>query len=167
MLFSWLHRRRNILKRMIRSEVTTVSVSGKTYGSVSQAFQYTSSGALSKIFVHLPCVDSNCNTRTQLNIMFHVKSVVAFYVKARIFLVRFLTMRSAFHVLHPWASEEFFPGSTKEFFQNFSTGRVKNGEICFFPLETKKTTFFLKSSKPGWSKAPVGRPCLHQDCFFL
>ena len=30
---------------------------------------------------------------------------------------------------------------TRGFFQNFSRG-TKSGEICFFPLKTKKTTFF-------------------------
>jgi len=32
-------------------------------------------------------------------------------------------------------------GCTRGFFQNFSVG-VESGEICFFLLETKKTTFF-------------------------
>ena len=32
-------------------------------------------------------------------------------------------------------------GATKGFFQNFCRGD-QSGEICFFPLETKKTTFF-------------------------
>ena len=31
---------------------------------------------------------------------------------------------------------------TKGFFQNFSRGGGKSGEICFFPLKNKKTTIF-------------------------
>jgi len=31
---------------------------------------------------------------------------------------------------------------TRGFFQNFSSGWVKNSEIWFFPLETKKTSLF-------------------------
>jgi len=48
----------------------------------------------------------------------------------------------------PWAPEEFFPGGPIVDFSrgsqnDFSRG-AKNGDISFFPLETKKTTFLLK-----------------------
>jgi len=32
-------------------------------------------------------------------------------------------------------------GGKRVFFQNFSARGGKSGEICFFPLETAKTTF--------------------------
>jgi len=35
-------------------------------------------------------------------------------------------------------------------------GVAKIGKICFFPLETKKTTFFAKISKIQWG-------CHHSD----
>ena len=60
--------------------------------------------------------------------------------------------------LQSWVSEGFFPGGdNRELFQIFSRG-VKSGEICFFPLKTKKTTFFIliKFSKYREGKAP---PC--------
>jgi len=47
-----------------------------------------------------------------------------------------------------WASEGFFPGgATRGFFQNFSMREAKSGEIVFFPLETKKSTFFAENFK--------------------
>jgi len=56
--------------------------------------------------------------------------------------------------LGSWASEEFLPGgSTWRFFQNFSRGD-KICEICFFPLETKKTTFFAKIFKIQEGQVP-------------
>ena len=72
----------------------------------------------------------------------------------------------------PWASEVFFPGgrANSGVFQKepkgFSRGG-KTGEISFFPLETKKATFFAKNiigkrqifqpwaPKPPW---PLSRP---------
>jgi len=47
----------------------------------------------------------------------------------------------------PWAPEGFFPGGPMDFCRgsqnDFSRG-AENGDISFFPLETKKTTFLLK-----------------------
>jgi len=42
----------------------------------------------------------------------------------------------------PWASEGIF--SLRDFrdFSKIFPGDAKSGEICFFPLKTKKTTFF-------------------------
>ena len=45
----------------------------------------------------------------------------------------------------PWASEGFFPGGDHQgIFPKFFQGGEKSGEIGFFPLETKKTIFFMK-----------------------
>jgi len=44
------------------------------------------------------------------------------------------------------ASKAFSRGATRVFFQNISRG-TKSGEICFFPLETKKTTLFVENFK--------------------
>jgi len=57
-----------------------------------------------------------------------------------------------------WALEEFFPGGGElGDFSKIIPGGAKSGEICFLPLETKKTTFFLlKFSKSRGAKAP---PC--------
>ena len=52
-----------------------------------------------------------------------------------------------YQVLQSWASEGFFPeGGTRGFFQKFLWG-AKSGVICFFPLETVKTTFFAEILK--------------------
>ena len=47
------------------------------------------------------------------------------------------------HYSCSWASEGFFPGEggTRVFFQNFSRG-AKSGEIWFFTVQIKETTFF-------------------------
>jgi len=37
--------------------------------------------------------------------------------------------------------KDFSREATRRFFQNFSRGAAKSGEICFFPLENKKTAF--------------------------
>jgi len=47
----------------------------------------------------------------------------------------------------------FSRGDTRWFFQNFYRG-AKSGEICFFPLETKKTTFFAKMFKIQGGQGP-------------
>ena len=47
-------------------------------------------------------------------------------------------------------------GDLSEF---FSRG-AKSGEIYFFPLKTKKTTFFAKNFKIQGFKSPFRRPCL-------
>jgi len=59
-------------------------------------------------------------------------------------------------VLCPWASKGFFPGGgSRGFFQNISRG-AKSGEIYFFPLKTRKTTFFCwKCQNPVGVKAPT------------
>jgi len=46
-----------------------------------------------------------------------------------------------------WASEGFFQGEPLGFFSKIFLGGAKSGNICFFPLETKKTTFFAKIFK--------------------
>ena len=55
----------------------------------------------------------------------------------------------------------FSRGGTCGFFQNLSMG-AKSGEICFFPLETKKTTFFcwnFQNPRGGQDPpAPFGGP---------
>ena len=48
-----------------------------------------------------------------------------------------------------WSSEGFFQiGATGGFFLNFPGG-AKSGEIWFFPLRTKESTFFWKFQLPG------------------
>jgi len=42
----------------------------------------------------------------------------------------------------------FSRGAIRGFFQNFSRGWAKSGEICFFPLENNQTTFFAEISLP-------------------
>jgi len=49
---------------------------------------------------------------------------------------------------------DFFQGWTKGLFLNFSRG-AKSVKICFFPLETKKTTFFDKNFKIQGALAPL------------
>jgi len=58
-----------------------------------------------------------------------------------------------------------FPGGvTTGFFQNFP-GDGKSGEICFFPLKTKKTTFFAKKFKiQGGKSSPA--PTLRRPWIF-
>jgi len=41
-----------------------------------------------------------------------------------------------------WVSEGFFPGGAPEDFSRFFPGGAKSGEIYFFSLKTKETTFF-------------------------
>jgi len=43
---------------------------------------------------------------------------------------------------------------------DFSRGGAKSGEIWFFPLETRKTTFLLKISKSRRAWPPFRHPCL-------
>jgi len=51
-------------------------------------------------------------------------------------------------------------------FKKFLWGVAKSGEICFFPLETMKTTFFVailkiqggQSSTPALLPAPMANP---------
>ena len=47
-------------------------------------------------------------------------------------------------LLQSWESEGFFPGGALGDFSKIFPGGAGNGEICFFPLKTKKTTFFAK-----------------------
>jgi len=54
----------------------------------------------------------------------------------------------------------FSKGGARGFFQNFSRD-AKSGEICFYPLETKKATFllkFLKSREGQGTPAPPPLP---------
>ena len=63
-------------------------------------------------------------------------------------------------------------GRLEGFFPVRSTGGVfqgrKSGEICFFPLKTKKTTVFAKKFKFqgtfGTSLPPFRRPRIHTVC---
>jgi len=57
-----------------------------------------------------------------------------------------------------WASEGFFPGV--DFSKIFLRG-CKSGQICFFPLETKKTTFFCWNLQhPGGPRPSPSMPML-------
>ena len=47
-----------------------------------------------------------------------------------------------------WASEEFFPGGTRGFFQNL-LGGAKSGEICFSRSKLRKQPFCLNFQNPG------------------
>jgi len=51
-------------------------------------------------------------------------------------------------------------GGKRGFFQNFSARGGKSGEICFFPLETAKTTFLCCNfQNPGVEpRSPFRRP---------
>jgi len=67
-----------------------------------------------------------------------------------------------FRCLIAWASEGFFSGRglywiARKFFQ----GGAKSGEICFFLLETKKTTFFAEIFKV--QVGPKSSPALLSD----
>ena len=60
---------------------------------------------------------------------------------------------------HAWASEGFFPGGTTKRFSKIFPWGAKSGEICFFPLEIKKTTFFgWNFQNPGGSRPPPAPP---------
>ena len=60
------------------------------------------------------------------------------------------------HARHGRRKHFFQGGATRGFFQNFSRGGGERGEISFFPLETKKTTFFCWNfQNPGGA----GPPC--------
>jgi len=59
-------------------------------------------------------------------------------------------------VLRTWASEGFFQGGAPGDFSNIFPWGAKSGEICFFPLENKKTTFFAETFKIQGG----GSPCL-------
>ena len=61
---------------------------------------------------------------------------------------------------HTWtwarAPEGFLPGGGHQgIFPNVFQRGVKSGEICFFPLETKKTNFFSEIFKTRGDKAPL------------
>ena len=56
-----------------------------------------------------------------------------------------------------WASEGFFPEGPLRIFPKFFYWG-KSGEICFFPLETKKTTFLLKIQNAGGPGSPAPLP---------
>ena len=57
----------------------------------------------------------------------------------------------------------FSSGGALGDFSKIFLGGPKSGKICFFPLETKKTTFFAKSSKiPGGQCPPFRRPCSYR-----
>ena len=58
----------------------------------------------------------------------------------------------------PWASGGFFPGGHQGIFPKFFQGDVKSGEICFFPLEIKKTIFFAEISKIHGALPPLPPP---------
>ena len=62
-------------------------------------------------------------------------------------------------ISHTRASEGFFPGLG--FFSSIFPGGARSGEIWFFPLETKKTTFFAKNFKiQEGAKAPLPTPMI-------
>jgi len=46
--------------------------------------------------------------------------------------------------LHSRASEDIFQGGRLGDFSKIFLGGSESGYICFFPLETKKTTFFAE-----------------------
>jgi len=51
-------------------------------------------------------------------------------------------------MLFAWASEGFFQrGEHQGIFPKFFSGGDKSGEISFFPVETKKSTFFVEISR--------------------
>jgi len=56
--------------------------------------------------------------------------------------------------------KDFFQGGPPEDFSKTFLGGAKSGEICFFPVETKKKTFLLKFSKSRVSSTPFRRQCL-------
>ena len=62
-----------------------------------------------------------------------------------------------------WALDGFLPRGAQVDFSNIFLEGGKNCEICFFPLETTKTTFFRKFSQSRggpWSPCPpFRRPC--------
>jgi len=62
-------------------------------------------------------------------------------------------------VIQEWASEECFPGGPLGDLSKIFLGGGKSGEICFFLLETKKTTFFAELFKIQGTKAPPVPPC--------
>jgi len=57
--------------------------------------------------------------------------------------------------MHAWASEDYFQGRPLGDFSKIFLGGAKSGKICFFLLETKKTTFFADIFKIQGSKAPL------------
>ena len=70
------------------------------------------------------------------------------------------------------ASEGFFPGGgALGYFSKTFLGGDKSGEICFFPLETKKTTFFAAFFQSRGAKVPLPplttprRPCFSVSVF--
>jgi len=55
--------------------------------------------------------------------------------------------------------KDFFQGAHKGIFPKFFQGGPKSGEICFLPLENKKTTFFCKNfQNPGGNLPPLPTP---------
>ena len=59
--------------------------------------------------------------------------------------------------------DSFHGGPLGDFFQNFSRGG-KSGEICFYPLETKKKTFFCCNFQNPPPLPPFPRPCTAPKC---
>jgi len=55
---------------------------------------------------------------------------------------QFLQYWCNFTCLCAWASEGLFPLEHKWIFPNVFLRGAKSGDICFLPLETKKTAFF-------------------------
>jgi len=77
-------------------------------------------------------------------------------------------------IFRSWASEGFFPGGalaefSRDSHKDFSRGGAKSGEISFFLLKTKKTTFLVllkmqqKNFKFQNSKGALGPPALLSD----
>jgi len=60
----------------------------------------------------------------------------------------------------PWVSEGIFPGGPLvDFYKNFSRWWAQRSRNIFFPLETKKTTFFAEIFKiQGWALDPLPTP---------
>jgi len=56
--------------------------------------------------------------------------------------------------------KDFFQGGPLGHFSKIFLGGGKYGEICFFPLETKKTTFFGEIFKIQDAFPPFRRPWL-------
>jgi len=83
---------------------------------------------------------------------FNCKSVLLFIINSpqlhfdKIFHLQKLKNLTVKFLSMGGSRKDFFQGGVRGFFRNFSRGR-KSGETCFFPLESKKTTFFAKIFK--------------------
>jgi len=68
-------------------------------------------------------------------------------------------IRRAFPRGRSMGARKFFfqGGPLLDFYKNFCRG-FKSGEICFFPLETKKTTFFAEIFKIQGALGPPSPP---------